>query len=77
MCQMRIVMKENDHEEIVLENAAALTVVDDGIVVNAMFEEPLRIRDAAIDRIDFLENKLTLKRVEKEPSCNPPQRSKN
>ncbi len=63
MCQMRIVLKENDHEKVVLENAAALKVTDAELVVNAMFEEPLHIRDVAIDSIDFLENKLTLKRV--------------
>lgn len=43
-----------------MENAASLEATDDGVMVAALFEEPVRLRDAVIQRIDFLENKLTL-----------------
>ena len=60
MCQMRIILKQGDSEEVVLENAALLKVTDKGILVNALFEQPKLIRGAAVSAIDFLENKVTL-----------------
>jgi len=60
MCQMRIILKQGGSEEVVLENAALLKVTDDGILVNALFEQPKLIRGAAVSGIDFLENKVTL-----------------
>ncbi len=77
MCQMRIIMQQDDHEEVLLEDAVSLNVTDDAIVVAALLEEPLQIREAAIDSIDFLANTLILKRIGKEPACSPPQRSTN
>jgi len=60
MCQMRIVMKQGDREELVLENAVLLEVLDEGIRVNAMFEPPKLIPGARVIGFDFLENKVTL-----------------
>jgi len=60
MCQMRIILKQGDSEEVVLENAALLKVTDDGILINALFEPPKLIQGAAVSEIDFLENKVTL-----------------
>ena len=60
MCQMRIILKKGGSEEIVLENAALLKLTDEGILVNALFEQPKLIPGAAVSVIDFLENKVTL-----------------
>ena len=60
MCQMRIILKHGDTEEVVLENAAVLKVTDKGILVNAMFEPPRLIPNAAVSGIDFLENLVTV-----------------
>ena len=60
MCQMRIILKQGDHEEVVLENAALLKVTDAGILVNTLFEPPKLIQGAAVSGFDFLENKVTL-----------------
>ena len=60
MCQMRIVLKQGDSEEVVLENAALLKVTDEGILVNALFEQPKLIQGAAVSGFDFLENTVTL-----------------
>ncbi|MEI7435772.1 MAG: CooT family nickel-binding protein [bacterium] len=60
MCQMRIVLKQGDTEELVLENAAQLKVTDTGILINALFEQPKLIQGAMISGFDFLENKVTL-----------------
>ena len=60
MCQMRIILKKGDLEEVVLENAALLKVTADGILVNELFEEPKLIPDATVIGIDFLGNKVTV-----------------
>jgi predicted RNA-binding protein len=60
---MRIILKQGDREEVVLENAALLKVTAEGIVVSAMFESPRLIPDAAVTLIDFLENKVTVTRT--------------
>ena len=60
MCQMRIILKQGGSEEVVLENAALLEVTDEGILVNALFEQPKLIHGATVSGIDFLENKVTL-----------------
>jgi len=67
MCQMRIILKQGDTEEVVLENAALLKVTDEGILVNALFEPPKFIPGAAVSGIDFLENKVTVIRSQEQP----------
>ena len=69
MCQMRIVLKQGEREEVVLENAALLKVTAEGILVNAMFEPPKLIPDASVSVIDFLENKVTLAAGRKQVSA--------
>ena len=74
MCQMRIILKREDLEEEVLHDAAFLTVTGDGILVNALLDAPVRIQNAVIDSIDFLESKLILKHVSPKGTtpCRPP-----
>ena len=60
MCQMRIIVKQGDHEEVFLENAALLKVSGGGVLVNALFEAPRLIADATISQIDFLESRVTV-----------------
>ena len=63
MCQMRIILEHDGGREVVLENAALLEVTDKGILVNALFEQPKLISDAAVGDIDFLKNEVTLVRT--------------
>jgi len=58
MCQMKIIMKQGDHEEVVLENAATLEVNATGVVVSAMFEQPKTIPGAEVQSIDFLNGRV-------------------
>ena len=73
MCQMKIILKDRNGEKVVLENAALLEVAGEGILVNAMFEKPHLIQGAAVSRIDFLENKVTLTRSAGHPSAMEPK----
>jgi len=60
MCQMSIVLKHDDKMEVILEDAALLKVTEDGILVNAMFEQPRLIKGVRISAIDFLNNRVTI-----------------
>ena len=62
MCQMRIILKQDDQEKTLLENAAFLSVTDDGITVNALLEKPHHIRGVKIESMDFLESRLMLRK---------------
>ena len=63
MCQMKIVLKDGDLEEVVLENASQRQATDDGIMGSALFEEPKFIRGANVTGIDFLRNRVTVSRT--------------
>lgn len=64
MCQMRIILKNQDGGcEVVLENAGLLTVTPEGIQVSALFGQPQLIRDAEVAGMDFLESTITLVRT--------------
>lgn len=60
MCQMKIILKRGDREEVVLENAATLDVNEKGVVVSAMFEQPKIIAGAEVCSIDFLAGRVTV-----------------
>ena len=60
MCQMRIILKQGDTEEVILENAALLKVTDEGVFVSELFEPPKLIPDAVVSNIDFLSNQVTV-----------------
>jgi predicted RNA-binding protein len=60
MCQMRIVLKRDDHEEILMENVASVAVEDGGIRAASLLEEPRRIPGVKIQEIDCLESRIVL-----------------
>lgn len=62
MCQMKIILKQGDNEEVFLENAATLEVNEKGVVVGAMFEKPKIIPGAEVRSIDFLAGRVTVTR---------------
>jgi len=60
MCQMKIILKQGDREEVVLENASILEVTDKGVMVSAMFEQPKMIPGSEVSSIDFLNGRVTV-----------------
>ncbi len=65
MCQMSIILEQNGREEVLLKNAAKLTVTGEGILVSALFEEPKIIKNAVVHEIDFLDGTVKLRHQEK------------
>ena len=60
MCQMKIILKQAESEEVVLENASILELTDKGVMVSAMFEQPKLIPGAEVSYIDFLNGRVTV-----------------
>ena len=60
MCQMKIILKQGDKEEVFLENASSLEVTDKGVTVSAMFEPPKTIQGGEVHSIDFLSGRVTV-----------------
>lgn len=63
MCQISVVMEQNDSEELLLENVTSLDVGPSNIKVTTLFEGPREIADAAIRHIDFMAGKVLLYRT--------------
>ena len=62
MCQARIIMKQGDSEQVILENASTLEVSDKGITVSAIFEQPIVLAGAEVHSIDFLNGRVIVTR---------------
>jgi len=57
---MKIILKQADSEEVVLENASILELTDKGVMVSAMFEQPKLIPGVQVSYIDFLNGRVTV-----------------
>jgi len=60
MCQMKIMLDKEGQQELVMEDVAYLEVVDEGIKISTLFEDPKLIPGVVIKTIDFLSGKATL-----------------
>ena len=58
MCQMSVVLAQDGNETVVAESASLLEVVEDGIRISTLFEEPQFIKGAAVRAIDFLNGRV-------------------
>ena len=60
MCQMNVMLEHDGQQETILENASVLEVIDDGVTVSALFEEPKTVKGARVKKIDFMSGTVTL-----------------
>jgi len=66
MCQVRAVVERDGEQETVMEAVTSLEVVEDGVVLSTFFEEPKRITDVVIRKIDFLGGAIVLRAPNKD-----------
>ena len=66
MCQISAVVERNGEQETVMESVTALEVVDNGVILSTFFEEPKKIPDVVIQKIDFLGGAVVLKAARRE-----------
>ena len=57
---MKIMQDKDGQQELVMEDVAQLEVVEDGIRISTLFEEPKLIPGVTIKTIDFLAGKTML-----------------
>ena len=60
MCQMSVLVRENEKEELVMESVTRLEVKDNGVEVSTFFEAPKFVEGVKVQEIDFLGGKVFL-----------------
>lgn len=60
MCQMTVLLEQDDQQELVAEQTALLEVVPNGVKINTLFEAPQLVEGVRVARIDFLAGKVIL-----------------
>ncbi|MEN8140905.1 MAG: CooT family nickel-binding protein [Thermodesulfobacteriota bacterium] len=60
MCQMSVVLDRGDEQEVIMENVTLLEVIDNGVEVATLFDEPKRVENCRVKRLDFNSNSVTL-----------------
>jgi predicted RNA-binding protein len=65
MCQATVYLVQDGQEEEILRDVVLLEPAEDGLRLQAFFEEPITVR-ARVDRIDFLKHTVTLVPMEGE-----------
>jgi predicted RNA-binding protein len=63
MCQATVYLAKDGHEEEIMRDVILLEPTEDGLRLQAFFEEPLTVK-ARVDRIDFLKHSVMLVTVE-------------
>lgn len=59
---MKIMMDKEGQQELVMEDVAHLEVIEEGIRISTLFEEPKLIPGVVIKTIDFLSGKAMLQK---------------
>ncbi len=62
MCQMSVVVENNNGMNTIIENVTRLQVIGNSVEIGALFEEPQTVATAFIDSIDFQSGKVILKK---------------
>ena len=57
---MKIMQDKDGQQELIMEDVAHLEVIDEGIMISTLFEEPKLIPGVTIKTIDFLSGKTVL-----------------
>ena len=60
MCQMKVMLDKEGQDELIMEDVARLEIVEGGIKISTLFEEPRLIPDVTVKIIDFLSGTATL-----------------
>lgn len=60
MCQISVVLHRDGGEERLMDNVTSLEVTGDGVILSTFFEEPKKVPEVVITRIDFLGGRVIL-----------------
>ena len=62
MCEIRVVMVQEDNEEVLMQNVTKLEVNDSSVTISSLFDGSREVSDSVIRNIDFLAGKVFLTR---------------
>lgn len=65
MCQATVYLAQDGQEEELMRDVILLEPVEDGLRLQAFFEEPVTVQ-ARVERIDFLKHTVTLVPMQEE-----------
>ena len=65
MCQAKIILMRDDHQEVVMEDVIYLRIDGDEVTVSRFFEEPVALH-ASVTALEFLKHTVTLVPLEGE-----------
>ena len=61
MCQMSVMLEKDDQsEELVMENASLLEVKEEGVEISSLFDPPQLLTGVKVSKIDFMNGKVLL-----------------
>ena len=61
MCQMSVMLEKDDQtEELVMENASLLEVKSEGVEISSLFDPPQLLSGVKVVKIDFMNGKVVL-----------------
>ncbi|MCK5070174.1 MAG: CooT family nickel-binding protein [Desulfocapsa sp.] len=63
MCQMSVVVRTAEKEELIMESTTRLEVKNGGVEVSTFFEEPKFVPEVKVQSIDFLGGKVFLEKI--------------
>ena len=64
MCQMNVMLDSGDKpEELIMENASLLEVIENGVQISSLFDPPRIIPGVRVVKIDFLSGKVLLDNI--------------
>ncbi len=61
MCQMSVMLEKDDQsEELIMENASLLEVKSEGVEISSLFDPPKLLPGVKVVTIDFMNGKVLL-----------------
>jgi len=63
MCQISVLIREDESEELVMESVTRLEVKNNGVEVSTFFEDPKFVPGVQVQVIDFLGGKVFLGKI--------------
>ena len=60
MCEIKVVLKQDGTEKLLMENVTRLEVLENGVSITSLFEGSKEFSHAVVRNIDFLAGKVFL-----------------
>lgn len=62
MCQVSMYVRDQEQEELIIENVTSLEPLGTGYRISSLFEAPCELDNLILEQIDFLAGKLVFRK---------------